>query len=176
VTIRKIGFADTTLLVMVGARDTVPMQVFLRRATVLDKIVVMAKETEHLPLYLRDFEERLNAAQWSGAKTFLPAEFRKRDGSRLIDVLMAKGVGTNAGRKMGCRPLIYIDGVPWTPVDPKDVEAGSFGVPKEDADKFEAAVFYTVAQMPSELAHMLPTTGDTKSANLCGALLLYSRH
>ena len=113
VTVRKIGFADTTVLVMVGARDTVPMQVFLRRAAALDEVVITAKETEHLPFYLRDFEERYTSAKVTGAKTFTPAEFRKSDGLHLYDLLFTKHVG---GRTERCgRLLVYRDGVPWTP-------------------------------------------------------------
>ena len=175
VSVRKIGYADTTVLVMVGARDTVPMQIFMRRATALEQVTITAHETEHLPFYLKDFEERLNDARWNGAKTFTPAEFRKQDGLRLFDVLFAKGVGSG---KRQCL-LVYRDGVQWIP---PDIERGSAGVPKEDADNFDAAVFYTIAQMPSDLSHTASSLsfergGQRKAAEqLCGALLLYSRH
>jgi hypothetical protein len=175
VTIRKIGFADTTVLVMVGERDTVPMQVFLRRATALEQVSVTATETERLPFYLKDFEERLKDARWSGAKTFTPAELRKNDGVRLFDVLYAKHVGVGGGRP--CL-LVYLDGVRWIP---PEVERGSAGVPKEDVDAFDAAVFYTLAQMPSELQHTasamsIDRGGEFRNGPICGALLLYSRH
>jgi hypothetical protein len=175
VTIRKIGFADTTVLVMVGGRDTVPMQIFLRRATALEQVTITARESEHLPFFLKDFEERLNDARWNGAKTFTPAEFRKQEGLRLFDVLYAKHVGIGNRQCL----LVYRDGVPWLP---PDIERGSAGVPKEDADNFDAAVFYTIAQMPSDLPHTAPSLGFERGGQakqpgqLCGALLLYSRH
>jgi hypothetical protein len=157
VTIRKIGYADTTVLVMVGIRDTVPMQVFLRRATVLDAIVVMAKETERLPWYLRDFESRLSDTLARSAKAFTPAEFRKRDGTLLASLLMTRGIGM--GRHVGC--LILLDGIPW------NVSGADFA--RESVDTYEAAIFYSHANMPMEL----PRTRE--SSTNC-AILLYSRH
>lgn len=176
VTIRKIGFADTTVLVMVGARDTVPMQVFLRHATTLDGVTITATESTHLPFYLRDFEERFNDVKITGAKTFTPAEFRKMDGLRVFDLLLLKGVG-NKTQHCG-RMLIYLDGVPWTP---NDVARGSADVPDEDADHYDAAIYYTQSQMPAELMHtaQAPTITRERSGPApsgCGALLLYSRH
>jgi hypothetical protein len=174
VTIRKIGFADTTLLVMVGSRDTVPVQVFLRHATMLEQVTVTARESEHLPFYLKDFEERLNDAKWSGARTFTPAELRKRDGERLYDVLFGKHAAVKTPR---CgRIIVYRDGVPW---EPPEIESGSAGVPKDDVDRYDAAVFYTLAQMPSEIFRTVaPFDGDgaRKAPAICGALMLYSRH
>ena len=176
ITVRKIGYADTTVLVMVGARDTVPYQIFLRHATRIDGLVVTAKETTHLPFYLRDFEDRMDAAKYSGAKAFTPSEFRKKDGLRLIDVLKDKAVGDKTQRC--AKYLIYRDGVPW---DPPEVEAFTAGVPREDADQFEAAMFYTLAQLPLDIAHTsIPTPGKrgglTAGSEVCGVLLLYSRH
>jgi hypothetical protein len=174
VTIRKIGFADTTILVMVGARDTVPMQVFLRRATALEQVTITAHETEHLPFYLKDFEERLKDARWSGAKTFTPAELRRRDGTRLYDLLVEKHAAVPTPR---CgRAIVYLDGIPWTP---PETEPGSMGVPKEDVDNFDAAVFYSLAQMPSEIFRTIAPIEGLKNAakgEICAALMLYSRH
>lgn len=155
VTIRKIGFADTTVLVMVGQLDTIPMAVFMRRATALEQMTITAKETEHLPFYLKDFEERLDEARWRGSKTFTPAEFRKREGMLLLSVLATKNV---PNKSIDC-VVIYLDGVRWTPFD----------LGKATVDDFDAAVFYTLAQMPSELQR-------TSATPICGALLLYSRH
>lgn len=165
VTIRKIGFADTTILVMVGAADTVPMQVFLRHVTAIEGVTVEAHEVEHLPFYLKDFEERLNDAKAIAAKTFTPAELRKSDGRRLYDVLLQKGVGQAAPR---CgRVGIFINGVLFKP-DPKTVIAGSAGIPDDFyvAD-FDAVVYYSGATMPMEFR----VTGGG-----CGALLLYPRN
>ena len=173
VTIRKIGFADTTVLIMVGARDTVPVQVFLRHATALEGVTITATETEHLPFYLKDFEERLYGAKRTGAKAFTPEDFRKTDGRHLYDVLREKHVGDRSAR---CgRILVYLDGVPWAP--PK-TEPFTAGVPEEDADAFDAAIFYAIAEMPPDLLHtMAPSRGTSGVSSLpCGALLLYSRH
>lgn len=170
VTIRKIGFADTTVLIMVGARDTVPVQIFLRHATALEGVTITAREIEHLPFYLKDFAERLEAAKGTGAKAFTPEDFRKKDGRHLYDVLREKHVGDRSAR---CgRILVYLDGVPRTPPKTENFTAG---VPEENADAFDAAIFYTVAEMPADLLHTM-APGSSLNAVPCGALLLYSRH
>src|SRR5262249_26719433 len=159
-TIRKIGFADTTILVMVGAKDTVPMQIFLRHVTALDAVTVEAHEVEHLPFYLKDFEDRLAGAKAGAVKTFTPAEMRKSDGRRLYDLLLDKGFGQAT---MHCgRVGIFINGILFQP-DPKTVIPGSAGIPDDFyVEQFDAVVYYTNANMPMEFR----TTGAG-----CGALL-----
>jgi hypothetical protein len=160
VTVRKIGYADTTFLVMVGATDTVPLQIFMRHVAALDSVVITARETEHMPLYLKDFEERMLGAKATGAKTVGPAEMRKNDGRRLYDLLLSKGI--TAGQR--CRRIgVYLNGAPYRPVT---IAQGSPGVPDESVDDYDAVVFYTGAEMPVEFRR---TSGG------CAVLLLYSR-
>jgi len=161
VTVRKIGYADTTFLAMTGASDTVPMQVFLRHVTTLDSMIVTAKEVEHMPLYLRDYEERTRDAKATGAKLVAPLEMRKNDGRKLWDFLRSKGIANNLSR---CgRVGVYLNGVPYRPTA---VAPGSPGIPDDDVDQYDAVVFYTGAQMPMEFRR----TGAG-----CAALLLYGR-
>jgi hypothetical protein len=160
VTVRKIGYADTTLLVMTRATDTVPVPVFLRHVTALDSVVVTAHETDHFPIYLRDFETRLLDAKATGAKTIGPAEMRKNDGRRLYNFLLSKGI-TNS-RRCG-RVGVYLNGVPYRPAT---IAPGSPGIPDENVDEYDAVVFYTGAQMPAEFRR---TSGG------CAVLLLYGR-
>ena len=165
VTIKKIGFADTTILVMVGAADTIPTQVFLRHVTALDGFTIEARETEHLPFYLKDFEERLHDAKTFAAKTFTPAEMRKNDGRRLYELMLDKGFG-QATPHCG-RYGIFINGVLFQP-DPKTIIPGSAGIPDDFyAEQFDAVVFYPNATMPMEFR----VTGSG-----CGALVLYRRN
>ena len=161
VTVRKIGFADTTFLVMTRATDTVPVQVFLRHVTALDSVVVEARETTHLPLHLRDFEQRMHDDKTLGAKVFGPADLRKNDGRKLFDYLLAHGIGRGERR---CRRIgVYVNGVPYRP---NAIALGSAGVPDENVDDYDAIVYYTGAQMPMEFRR----TGAG-----CAALLLYRR-
>ncbi|HEY4303118.1 MAG TPA: hypothetical protein VGM82_01520 [Gemmatimonadaceae bacterium] len=160
ISIRKIGYADTTLLVMMGIRDTSPVQLFLRHVTALDSVVITAHETEHLPLYLHDFEQRLIDSKATGAKTIGPLEMRKNDGRRLYDLLLSKGI-TNSGR---CNRVgVYLNGAPYRP---PTVVRGSPGIPDESVDDYDAVVFYTGAEMPAEFR---------RTGGGCAALLLYSR-
>jgi hypothetical protein len=160
VTVRKIGYADTTMLVMVGAADTVPMQIFLRHVTALDSVIVSAKEVEHLPLYLKDFEDRLRDVKATGGKTIGPGEMRKNDGRRLYDLLLSKGI--SAGQR--CRRIgVYLNGAPYRPIS---IAQGSPGVPDESVDDYDAVVFYSGPQMPAEFR---------RTGGGCAALLLYTR-
>jgi hypothetical protein len=136
------------------------MQVFLRHVVALDSVVISAHETEHLPLYLKDFEERMLGAKATGAKTIGPGEMRKNDGRRLYDLLLSKGI--SAGQR--CRRIgVYLNGTPYRPVS---IAQGSPGVPDESVDDYDAVVFYTGAQMPMEFR---------RTGGGCAALLLYSR-
>ena len=160
VTVRKIGYADTTILVMVGAADTVPTQIFLRHVTALDSVIVNATEVEHLPLHLRDFEDRVRDAKETGAKTIGPGDMRKNDGRRLYDFLLSKGI--SPGQR--CRQVgVYRNGVPYRPVT---IAYGSPGIPDESVDEYDAVVFYTGAQMPAEFR---------RTGGGCAVLLLYTR-
>lgn len=161
VTVRKIGYADTTILVMRGVADTVPVQVFLRHVTALDSMIVTAKEVEHLPLHLRDFEQRmLTDTKTLGAKAIGPVEMRKNDGRKLYDFLLGKGIG--GGQR--CRRFgVYLNGVPFQPLT---IAPGSPGIPDDDVDHYDAIMFYTGAQMPAEFR---------RTGSGCAALLLYAR-
>lgn len=160
VTIRKIGFADTTVLVMTGAADTVPVQIFLRHVTALDSMIVTATEVEHAPLYLKDFEQRMLDSKATGAKTIGPGEMRKNDGRKLYDFLLGKGIAS--GQR--CRSIgIYLNGAPYRPLT---IAPGSPGIPDDDVDHYDAIVFYTGAQMPMEFR---------RTGGGCAALLLYAR-
>jgi hypothetical protein len=161
VTIRKIGYADTTVLVMMGPVDTVPVQIFLRHVTALDSMIITATQAEHAPLYLRDFEQRsLNDTKVLGARAFGPAEMRKNDGRKLYNFLLDKGIG--AGQR--CRTFgVYLNGAPYKPLI---VAPGSPGIPDDDVDNYDAIVFYTGAQMPMEFR---------RTGGGCAALLLYAR-
>jgi hypothetical protein len=161
VRIRKLGYADTTLLVMVGPADTVPMQVFLRRVVELPGVTV--REKEHLPFYMRDFEERVRNRDVTGGKYFTPTELRQRDARRVYDLLRSKGIGVQTAH---CRRIGLVrNGVPYHPLD---VTPGSAGIPDEFVDDYEAFFYYPVGQVPAEL--LKPTIGGD-----CGVLVMYSR-
>jgi hypothetical protein len=156
ITVRKIGFADTTVLVMTGTLDTVPTQIFLRHLTTLDSMIVTALAKPSL--YLQDFWERTRDQQTVAARAIAPEEMRKNDGRRLYELLKTKGI---IGR---CRSIgVYVNGVYYAP---PSVAPGSGGVPDENVDEYDAVIYYTDAQMPPEFRR----TGAG-----CGALVLYRR-
>ena len=161
--IRKVGFADTTVLVMVGKRDTIPMQVFLRRVTSLPAVDVNDKETIHLPSYMRDFEDRVQKLGRSGATVFTPAEIRQATSRRLADVLRSKGVGMSSAR---CHNIaLFRNGHQYHALDSVD---GTAGIPDDPIDNYEAIIYYRAEQVPEEFRH------DTRDGD-CGVLLMYTR-
>jgi hypothetical protein len=161
--IRRVGFADTTVLVMVGKRDTVPVQIFLRRAQALPAVDVNEKETIHLPSYMRDFEDRVQKLGKSGATIFTPAELRQATTRRLSDVLRSKGVGMTTAR---CHNIaLFRNGHQYHSLDSV---VGSAGIPDDPIDNYEAIIYYRAEQVPDEFRH------DTRDGD-CGVLLMYSR-
>jgi hypothetical protein len=161
--IRKVGFADTTLLVMVGKADTVPMQVFLRRVASLPAVDVDEKETIHLPGYMRDFEDRVQKLGKSGATVFTPAELRQATTRRLADVLRGKGVGMSTAR---CHNIaLFLNGHQYHALDSV---VGTAGIPDDPIDNYEAIIYYRAEQVPPDFRH------DTRDGD-CGVLLMYTR-
>ncbi|HEY4305160.1 MAG TPA: hypothetical protein VGM82_11865 [Gemmatimonadaceae bacterium] len=161
--IRKVGYADTTVLVMVGRRDTVPMQIFVRRATALPAVSVDEKETIHLPSYMHDFEDRVQKLGNSGAAVFTPQELRGATTRRLADVLRSKGVGMTTAR---CHNIaLYRNGHQYHALDSV---TGTAGIPDDPIDNYEAIIYYRAEQVPPEFRH------DTRDGD-CGVLLMYTR-
>jgi hypothetical protein len=161
--VRKVGYADTTVLVMVGAKDTVPMQIFLRPVVALPEVAINAKETDRVPFYLRDFQQRVQDGQKFGGKAFTPADVRKLDGRRLAALLREKGIGI---RTAHCRQVgLVVNGVGYHPID---VTPGSAGIPDEFVDQYEAFFYYPAGRVPAEFQK--PTIGGD-----CGVLVMYPR-
>jgi len=161
--VRKVGYADTTVLVMVGVKDTVPMQIFLRPVVALPEVAINAKETDRVPFYLRDFQQRVQDGEKFGGKAFPPVDVRKLDGHRLADLLRSKGIGI---RSAHCHQVgLVANGVGYHPID---VTPGSAGIPDEFVDQYEAFFYYPAGRVPAELQK--PTIGGD-----CGVLVMYPR-
>jgi hypothetical protein len=105
VRVRKVGYRDTTLLVMLGPADTVPVLVFIHRVTTLPKVITEAIETKHKIGGMREFEDRLNDKSNQG-KFVTPEELRKNDSRTLADVLSS--IGYPGGRCTQVR--FFLDG------------------------------------------------------------------
>lgn len=87
VSISKTGFLDTTVVVMVGPADTVPLQVDLRRASVLLPAVA-AMALDNLS---RRRQAELEQRRRDGISSFVSRdELQKRDGVKLTDILSGR--------------------------------------------------------------------------------------
>jgi hypothetical protein len=107
VRVRKVGYRDTTFLIMLGAADTVPSQLFLRRMSRLDAMITSAASTSGMSGNMREFSDRMNDRAIHG-KFVTPADLPWGDPRRLGDVLEQKGINP---RLCGERTKVYVNGV-----------------------------------------------------------------
>ncbi|MEP6619886.1 MAG: hypothetical protein ABJE47_11235 [bacterium] len=154
--LRKIGFQDSTLLVLTGPADTIPITFMMERVDELAPIVTTAEGGKHTPLVLRAFEAR----QLQGQGKFLtPADMRKEpDGRQMGELLASKGIDltrrTQKTLMTTCRTQVYLDGV-----------RSTFD-PRSSVSDYEAVEFYAgPATVPQEY----------RSNAACGVLLLWTR-
>ena len=143
VRVRKLGYRDTTMLVMLGAADTVPMQLFIHRVTTLPRVITEALETKHRIGGMAEFDERFNDQSLRG-KFLTPAELRKNDTRTLADLL--RSLGYPAAHCFQAR--IFLDGR--RVVTP--TRTGNLGSHDLDdtAQHYEAVEFYPGAAAPIE--------------------------
>jgi hypothetical protein len=106
VRVRKLGYADTTLLVMLSATDTVPLQLFLHRVTTLPRVVTEAMETSHRDGGLRDFYDFVNDRSLH-VRYLTPFDLRKNDEKTLRQVLPSLGYGQGRCKS----PIVYLNGM-----------------------------------------------------------------
>ncbi|HEY4219326.1 MAG TPA: hypothetical protein VGM67_19415 [Gemmatimonadaceae bacterium] len=179
VRIRKIGYSDTSLIVMVGPSDTVPVQVNLRRAAVdLPALIAHAKEvTAPASPMLAEFEERRK----EGFGHYIDgAELRKYvDDHSFVNYLASHFAGVSllmrrspsdpaylSTKRTGgpCPVSLYVDGVL--------VYSPGGGQPIPDlsnynSTEYAAVEFYSAASAPVQFN----ATGSS-----CGVLLLWRRY
>lgn len=139
VRIRKLGFSDTSFVVMLGIADTTPVQVFLRRATQLDAVISSAPSDAGLTGNMREFAGRMRDKTLHG-KYVTPAQLPPNDPRRLGDVLFDIGFGRGTLRcAHGLR--IFINGRQSTVVSTDDWGAVPIDL-KEPAVHYEAIEYY----------------------------------
>lgn len=154
--LRKLGYQDSTLLVMTGPRDTIPITFMMERLDELAPIVTTATSEKAIPLVLRGLQERINLGQ---GKFITPADMRQEPDGRLLgELLAAKGIDlTRRSQKTmmtTCRVQVYLDG-----------NRSSLD-PRSSAADYEAVEFYSgPATVPSQY----------RANAACGVLLLWSR-
>ena len=154
--LRKIGYQDSTLLVMTGPADTIPITFVMERVDELAPIVTSATGLKQTPLVIRGLEERM--AQGQG-KFITPADLRQEaDGRQLGELLVAKGIDlTRRSQKTlmtTCRTQVYLDG------------ARSTLDPRSSVSDYEAVEFYSgPATVPPQY----------RANAACGVLLLWTR-
>jgi hypothetical protein len=184
--LRKVGYELQTMPVAIAPSELTPVTVVLRRATMLEKVVVTDSAAHHVSPGLRQFEEHRR----NGTGQYIAqADLRKQDTKSLASVFSGKfnGVQSMAGRagasylvssrkqcsgpalrqctRPDCYVTVYLDGVRLF-----DNTMGSGVLPdfsRMNASDFSAAEFYPGGEaLPAGFS---PTNAD------CGTLLLWSR-
>ncbi|MBX4189120.1 hypothetical protein KW785_00825 [Candidatus Parcubacteria bacterium] len=159
--IRKIGYGDTTFLVMT---DTTPITLTLTR-TVPRLAPVETHAIRRRSMAMQGFEDRRNSGAVRGYFV-APEELRSKwDGQLMRSVFASHGMipmsrGPTSLKKTSCRTLYYVNGIPGTPLAP---------VEKDPADAYEAVEFY-----PSKYAAPQEFVGAF-SGDVCGIFVLWSR-
>lgn len=97
VRVRKLGYADTTFLVMLGPSDTIPLQLFIHRLTTLPRVITEAMEAKSGVGALRDFMANVNDRSLHG-RFLTPIDLKKLEALRLGDVLPSLGFGSGRCR------------------------------------------------------------------------------
>lgn len=191
VQIRKIGYADTSLIIMVGQADTVPLQVNLRHATALETMITNATATPTLEgRQLQEFEEHKK----TGVGHFMDgAELRKSvDNHSFVNYLashfpslnvtqkakasdptyLSSGRGGCSGPAMKCGAstsacliAMYIDGVA--------LYVPGRGMQVPDLVDYRSEDFAAVEWYPG--AGSVPAKYSTTGAT-CGVLLLWRKY
>jgi hypothetical protein len=136
VRVRKIGYADTAFVVMVGVADTAPVSVFLRKATTLPTVIAEALASKRLSPNMEEFEDRLNDKSLTG-RFLTKEELDKHSSKPILDVIH----DLMAGKHRGCDafPKLFVDGVR-TPFEAFDTTT--------TADNYQGIEFYTPAAGP----------------------------
>jgi hypothetical protein len=163
VRVRKIGYRDTSFIVLVGPADTVPITLALERIAVdLDPVLTTAHESRR-SFNMQGFEERRTNKALRGSFV-TPEELRaKWDGQVLGIVFATHGMrpmprGPTSMTTTRCRTLYYVNGV-----------IGSIDPNKEVADSFEAIEYYPDWKMAP------PQYVGSFAANVCGIYVLWMR-
>jgi hypothetical protein len=184
--LRKVGYEMQTMPVAIAPSELTPVTVVLRRAAMLDKVVVTDSAARHLSPGLRQFEEHRR----NGTGQYIAqADLRKQDTKSLASVFSGKfnGVQSLAGRagasylvssrkqcngpalrqctRPDCYVTVYLDGVRLF-----DNTMGAGVLPdfsRMNASDYSGAEFYPGGEaLPAGFS---PTNAD------CGTLLLWSR-
>lgn len=159
VRIRKLGYADTALVVMVGPGDTIPLQINLRKAAVaLPVVTTEATAQLLLSWHMQEFEDRRKVGL---GKYIVPQEMRRNDDRNIRDILVEHGIMSNPH---GCRGTVrvIVDGNPGTTSGAREMAMRSTGA------SFEAVEFYTPAETPLQF-------GGTTAQTTCGVVVLWTR-
>ena len=178
VRIRKIGYADTSLIVMVGAADTVPLQINLHRAAVdLPALIAHAREvTAPESPMLAEFDERRK----EGFGHFMDgAELRNSvDNHSFVNYLASHLPGLSLTQKHRindptylsstrygklCPISLYVDGVAiYAPGRGEMPDLATY-----NSEDYAAVEYYTTGTVPTQYN----ATGSS-----CGVLLLWRRY
>jgi hypothetical protein len=159
--VRKIGYKDTLLLL--SARDTVPITLMLEHATMLTLDTVRTSAARFHSAALEGFAERRNNHAYRG-KFVGRDSIRSFDGLPLSRLLQQRGMipmprGQISLRVTRCRTLYYLNGSLMRGFDPT----------KENVDAYDAVEFYpSKDQAPPEYVGAF-------SADVCGIFLLWMR-
>ena len=169
IVVRKIGFADTTIVVALGPTDTLPVTVFLSRAVALPAVTVNAAITRsELESRTRAFAGKfiapgvMRSAKYEGKDlraalkdAEIVGEFPSRYGQKAAPKTVMPG---GSRRPSGCTVKIILDG---------SASSGELVSLDDPAAMYDAAEFYpSPVNYPEEYR---------KYIGGCGTLLLWTR-
>lgn len=157
VRIRKVGYADTALVVMVGLADTIPVEVDLHKAAVeLATVTTNATVNTMFARQMQDMEDRRK----SGLGRYLVADdLKKYQDERVTDILAEHGMTKAAGCRGATKYLIN--------GDPSTSPAMAALLLQDTGEAIQAIEYYTPAQIPTQY-------GGTSAAKVCGLIILWT--
>lgn len=189
--VRRVGYADTAFAVLVGARDTAPVSVFLRRQTTLPAVITDALANKHLTPNQAEFEGRLHDQSLNGR--FLTRADLDKQATKSISHVLTE---LTAGKSRGCNvpPLVYVDGLraPMSGADTLIMRAGDYegiefympgAAPVRFGGTLEAttASAGTMAAPSREAGSVAGAAGPSgspssiRASSSCGVILLWRR-
>ncbi len=158
VQVRKLGYRDTTFMVMMGPADTIPITLLLDRVVLLSEVLTTANAG--LPsLNMREFEAHYRTR--AGGQFLSPEQLRQEDDGRPIGlVFLSHGFlfgsrGPTSVQTMGCRPITFVNGARQSPPD------------NPTAGMFEAIEYYKTG--------LTAPAGYDGNGSHCGVILYWLR-
>ena len=191
--LRKIGFEEQTMTISMGAADTLPITVVMKRVAELPAVVTKDAAPRYMSPILKGFEERRK--NHASGYFIEDSILRKEDNRALGNVLVAHAPGAVVKQvssanfllksprcSNGGQPDVYIDGVPLAHLDdprwPMPKGRNRFSNPPDprdfpiDLNQFAVRDLAGIEYYPDNAT--MPVQ-FSRTASGCGALFLWTR-